>query len=149
MALGGLGPQTRETHREKGKAQHGSAVLRLSAIRGDAIRGRSHETSTRAQGTYVLLVQVLRPSGRPGQGLQRGKLAADDCQNRPTMAPFPPNPPWPPRATPRETTESMVRNIARELAEIEQALGNYRGERVASEPANKEFEGLTRQAIYI
>ena len=43
----------------------------------------------------------------------------------------------------------MVRNIARELAEIEQALGNYRGDRVASEPANKELEGLTRQAIYI
>ena len=90
MALGGLGPQTRETHREKGKAQHGSAVLRLSAIRGDAIRGRGHDTSTRAQGTYVLLVQILRPSGRRGHGLQRGKLAAANHQNRPTMAPFPP-----------------------------------------------------------
>ncbi len=43
----------------------------------------------------------------------------------------------------------MVRNIARELAEIEQALGNYQGDCVASEPANKEFEGLTRQATYI
>jgi hypothetical protein len=43
----------------------------------------------------------------------------------------------------------MGRNIAREPAEIEQALGNYRGDRVASEPANKEFEGLTRQATYI
>jgi hypothetical protein len=31
----------------------------------------------------------------------------------------------------------MVRNFAREPAEIEQALGNYRGERVASEPTNK------------
>jgi hypothetical protein len=43
----------------------------------------------------------------------------------------------------------MVRNIAREPAEIKQTLGKYRGDRVASEPANKEFEGLTRQAIYI
>jgi hypothetical protein len=65
------------------------------------------------------------------------------------MAPFPPNPPWPPRATPRETTEAMVRNIGRELADIDQALGNYRDDRVASEPTNKEFEGLTRQATYI
>jgi hypothetical protein len=42
-----------------------------------------------------------------------------------------------------------VRNIGRELADIDQALGNYRDDRVASEPTNKEFEGLTRQAIYI
>ncbi|MFN7873160.1 MAG: hypothetical protein ACK5QQ_13340 [Cyanobacteriota bacterium] len=67
----------------------------------------------------------------------------------PQWPPFPTNPPWPPRATPRETTEAMVLNIAREPDEIEQALGNYRGDRVASEPANKELEGLTRQAIYI
>jgi len=37
----------------------------------------------------------------------------------PQWPPFLPNPPWPPCATPRETTEAMVRNIARELAEIE------------------------------
>ena len=37
----------------------------------------------------------------------------------------------PPRATPRETTEAMVRNIGRELAEIEQAIGRCRGDRVA------------------
>ena len=67
----------------------------------------------------------------------------------PQWPPYLPNPPWPPRATPRETTEAMVRNIGREQAEIEQALGNYQGDRVASEPANKEFEGLTRQATYI
>jgi len=67
----------------------------------------------------------------------------------PQWPPFPPTPPWPPRATPRETTEAMGRNIAREPAEIEQALGNYRGDHVASEPANKEFEGLTRQVTYI
>ena len=67
----------------------------------------------------------------------------------PQWPPFPPNPPWPPRATPRETTEAIVRNIGRELADIDQALGNYRDDRVASEPTNKEFEGLTRQAIYI
>ena len=36
-----------------------------------------------------------------------------------------------PRATPRETTEAMVRNIGRELAEIEQAIGRCRGDRVA------------------
>jgi hypothetical protein len=72
------------------KAQHGAPVLRLSAIRGDAIRGRCHDKSTRAQGTYVLLVQVLRPSGRRGHDLQRGTLAAANCQNRPTMAPVPP-----------------------------------------------------------
>ena len=29
----------------------------------------------------------------------------------------------PPRPTPRESTEAMVRNIDRELAEIEQAIG--------------------------
>ena len=39
----------------------------------------------------------------------------------------------PPRSTPRETTEAMVRNIARELAEIEQAISRCRGDRV-SEP---------------
>jgi len=56
----------------------------------------------------------------------------------------PPNPPWPPRDTPRETTEAMVRNIGRELADIDQALGNYRDDRVASKPTHKEFEELTR-----
>ena len=50
----------------------------------------------------------------------------------------------PPRATPRETTEAMVRNIGRELADIDQALGNYRDDRVASKPTHKEFEELTR-----
>jgi hypothetical protein len=37
----------------------------------------------------------------------------------------------PPRSTPRETTEAMVRNIGRELAEIEQAISLCRGDRVA------------------
>jgi hypothetical protein len=37
----------------------------------------------------------------------------------------------PPRPTPRETTEAMVRNIGRELAEIEQAMGRCRGDAVA------------------
>ena len=37
----------------------------------------------------------------------------------------------PPHATPRESTEAMVRNIGRELAEIEQALDHCRGDRVA------------------
>jgi len=37
----------------------------------------------------------------------------------------------PPRGTPRESTESMVRNIGRELAAIEQAIGRCRGDRVA------------------
>jgi hypothetical protein len=36
----------------------------------------------------------------------------------------------PPRPTPRETTEAMVRNIGRELAEIEWAIGRCRGDRV-------------------
>ena len=36
-----------------------------------------------------------------------------------------------PRATPRESTEVMVCNIGRELAEIEQAIGRCRGDRVA------------------
>jgi hypothetical protein len=36
-----------------------------------------------------------------------------------------------PRTTPRESTEAMVRNIGRELAEIEQAIGRCRGDRVA------------------
>ena len=39
--------------------------------------------------------------------------------------------PLPP--SPRESTEAMVRNIARELAEIEQAISRCRGDRV-SEP---------------
>jgi len=39
--------------------------------------------------------------------------------------------PIPPRPTPRETTEAMVRNIGRELAEIEQAISRCRGDRVA------------------
>jgi len=37
----------------------------------------------------------------------------------------------PPRPTPRESTEAMVRNIGRELAEIEQAIGRCRGDAVA------------------
>ena len=37
----------------------------------------------------------------------------------------------PPRPTPRESTETMVRNIGRELAEIEQAIDRFRGDRVA------------------
>ena len=37
----------------------------------------------------------------------------------------------PPRSTPRETTEAMVRNICRELAEIEQAFSRCRGDRIA------------------
>ena len=36
-----------------------------------------------------------------------------------------------PHATPRESTEAMVRNIGRELAEIEQAIDHFRGDRVA------------------
>ena len=39
--------------------------------------------------------------------------------------------PTPPKPTPRETTEAMVRNIGRELAEIEQAISQCRGDRVA------------------
>jgi hypothetical protein len=37
----------------------------------------------------------------------------------------------PPPSSPRETTEAMVRNIGRELAEIEQAIGRCRGDVVA------------------
>lgn len=37
----------------------------------------------------------------------------------------------PPRSTPRESTEAMVRNICRELAEIEQAMEQCRGDLVA------------------
>ena len=37
----------------------------------------------------------------------------------------------PPQPTPRESTESMVRHIGRELAEIEQALRQCRGDLVA------------------
>lgn len=37
----------------------------------------------------------------------------------------------PPRSTPRESTDAMVSNIARELAEIEQAISRCRGDRVA------------------
>ncbi len=36
-----------------------------------------------------------------------------------------------PQATPRESTESMVRHIGRELAEIEQAIRQCRGDLVA------------------
>jgi hypothetical protein len=36
-----------------------------------------------------------------------------------------------PCPTPRETTEAMVRNIGRELAEIEQAIGRCRGDLIA------------------
>ena len=39
--------------------------------------------------------------------------------------------PTPPRPSPRESTEAMVRNICRELAEIEQAISRCRGDRVA------------------
>ena len=41
--------------------------------------------------------------------------------------------PIPLRPIPRETTEVMVRNIGRELAEIEQAMGRCRGD-AAAEP---------------
>ncbi len=37
----------------------------------------------------------------------------------------------PPQPTPRESTEAMVRNIDRELAEIEQAIRQCRGDLVA------------------
>ena len=37
----------------------------------------------------------------------------------------------PPRPTPRETTETMVRNIGRELAEIEQAMVRCCGDGLA------------------
>jgi len=36
-----------------------------------------------------------------------------------------------PRQTPRESTEAMVRNICRELAEIEQAISRCKGDRIA------------------
>ena len=39
--------------------------------------------------------------------------------------------PTPPRPTARETTEAMVRNIHRELSEIEQAINRCRGDREA------------------
>ena len=35
------------------------------------------------------------------------------------------------RPSPRETTEAMVRNIARELAKIDEAISRCRGDRVA------------------
>lgn len=41
--------------------------------------------------------------------------------------------PTPPRPTPRETTTAMVRNICRELAEIQQAIARSRGN-AAAEP---------------
>lgn len=37
----------------------------------------------------------------------------------------------PPPSTPRESTEAMVRNIGRELAEIGQAIDRCRGDREA------------------
>ena len=37
----------------------------------------------------------------------------------------------PPHTRPRESTEAMVRNIGRELAELEQTIGRCRGDRVA------------------
>ena len=37
----------------------------------------------------------------------------------------------PPRSSPRESTEAMVRNIGRELAEIEQAMERCRDDLVA------------------
>jgi len=36
----------------------------------------------------------------------------------------------PPRPTPRETTEAMVRNIGGELMEIERAIRRCRGDRI-------------------
>ena len=39
--------------------------------------------------------------------------------------------PTPPRPTPRETTEAMVRNIGRELGEIERGMDRCRGDAVA------------------
>lgn len=39
--------------------------------------------------------------------------------------------PMPPRPTPRESTEALVRHIGLELAEIEQAMGRCRGDHVA------------------
>ena len=35
------------------------------------------------------------------------------------------------RPSPRESTEAMVRNIARELTEIEQAISRCKGDRIA------------------
>jgi len=37
----------------------------------------------------------------------------------------------PPRSTPRESTEAMVRNIGRELGKIEREISRCRGDRVA------------------
>ena len=37
----------------------------------------------------------------------------------------------PPRSSPRESTEAMVRNIGRELAVIEQAMERFRGDLLA------------------
>ena len=37
----------------------------------------------------------------------------------------------PPRSSPRESTEAMVRDIGRELAEIEQAMDRCRGDLLA------------------
>jgi hypothetical protein len=37
----------------------------------------------------------------------------------------------PPRSSPRESTEAMVRNIGRELAEIEHAMERCRGDLLA------------------
>ena len=37
----------------------------------------------------------------------------------------------PPRPTPRETTEAMVRDISRELAEMQQAISRCRGDQEA------------------
>jgi len=37
----------------------------------------------------------------------------------------------PPRSSPRESTEAMVRNIGRELAEIESAMERCRGDLLA------------------
>lgn len=39
--------------------------------------------------------------------------------------------PTPPRPTPRESTEAMVRNIGRELGEIARAMEHCRGEALA------------------
>ena len=39
--------------------------------------------------------------------------------------------PVPPRPTRRESTEAMVRNIGRELAEIQRAIGRCKGDAVA------------------
>jgi hypothetical protein len=50
----------------------------------------------------------------------------------------------PPRPTPRETTEAMVRNIGRELAEIERRISHCRGDRVAEPRLTGTWMGAIR-----